>query len=61
VPWEDDPLRNFPDKRDFFYEWYEKLMIEKNANYRIVSGVGDERFKNAEKIILELFPNVLHK
>ncbi len=61
VPWEDDPLRNFPDKRDFFFDWYEKLMIEKNANYRVVKGVGEERFKNAEKIILELFPNILHK
>lgn len=47
LPWQDDPLRNFPNERDYFYKWYLKLMEENNLNFKIVSGVNKERYKNA--------------
>jgi len=51
LPWQDDPLRNFPDKRDYFMNWYAKLMEEKSTNYAIIEGIGDIRFQNAVDII----------
>lgn len=53
LPWEDDPLRNFPNERNYFFDWYERLMIGKNANYRIISGINDERRANALNAINE--------
>lgn len=47
LPWEDDPLRNFPNEREYFYDWYLKLLQENNLNFKIVSGVNNERFQNA--------------
>ncbi len=51
LPWEDDPLRNFPNQREYFYEWYLRLLKENNLNFRIVSGVNKERFQNAIDIV----------
>ncbi len=47
LPWQDDPLRNFPNERAYFMEWYIKLMEEKGAKYKIIEGLGDARFENA--------------
>ncbi len=51
LPWEDDPLRNFPNQREYFYDWYLRLLEENNLNFRIVSGVNKERFQNAIDIV----------
>lgn len=51
LPWEDDPLRNFPNQREYFYEWYLRLLKENNLNFRIVSGVYKERFQNAIDLV----------
>lgn len=56
LPWEDDPLRNFPNEREYFYEWYLKLLKENNLNFRIVSGVNNDRYKNAIKEV-DIFLN----
>ncbi len=47
LPWQEDPLRNFPDKQSFFLEWYTRLMQEKNAVYAVVSGQGEARLRSA--------------
>jgi nicotinamide riboside kinase len=53
LPWEDDPLRDFPDMREHFMEIWEKELLDLNANYVIISGIGPERYKNAVKVVDE--------
>jgi len=51
LPWQDDPLRDFPNKREYFMEiWYKELQAL-DANYIVISGQGDERVANAKKAI----------
>ena len=51
LPWEDDPLRDFPDMREHFMSiWYKELNALK-ANYKVISGTGTERYKSAVKEI----------
>lgn len=57
LPWEDDPLRDFPDMREHFMEVWHKELRELNANYVIISGTGQDRYESAVKAIDE-FLNV---
>lgn len=54
LPWQDDPLRNFPNERAYFMDLYVKLMEEKGAKYVIVDGIGSDRVENAIKQVNEL-------
>jgi nicotinamide riboside kinase len=47
LPWEDDPQREHPTSREFFFNWYEKELVESNANYIIISGTQAQRLSNA--------------
>ena len=47
LPWEDDPLRDFPHKRQFFMDAWHKELKALNANYKVINGLGDERMENA--------------
>jgi NadR type nicotinamide-nucleotide adenylyltransferase len=51
LPWQDDPLRDFPGKRDYFMQVWHKELKALNANYKVVGGLGDERIENAIKAI----------
>lgn len=51
LPWEEDPLRDFPDKREYFMEVWHKELKALNANYTLVSGTSDDRFNNAVKVV----------
>lgn len=51
LPWEDDPLRDFPDKRDYFMEVWHRELKALQANYHVVSGIGKTRFTQATAII----------
>lgn len=51
LPWEDDPLRDFPDKREYFMEVWHKELQALNANYTVISGSGEERYQNAVQAI----------
>lgn len=47
LPWQDDPLRDFPEQRDHFKQiWIDELNVL-NADYKIISGDGKNRFANA--------------
>lgn len=47
LPWEDDPLRDFPDLREHFMKvWHHELQAI-GASYTVISGLGEERFANA--------------
>ncbi len=51
TPWQDDPLRNFPNQREHFMQvWHQELKAI-NAKYTVISGTGAERFENAVKAI----------
>ncbi|HTE01805.1 MAG TPA: ATP-binding protein [Mucilaginibacter sp.] len=51
LPWEEDPLRDFPHMREHFMDvWYKELNAL-NANYVLISGAGQERYDNAVKAI----------
>jgi len=51
LPWQDDPLRDFPNQREHFMEIWHKELALLNANYKVVSGLGEERLKNAVEAI----------
>lgn len=53
LPWEYDPLRDFPEKRDYFMDVWHKELKALNANYKVVSGQGAARFQNAINVINE--------
>jgi NadR type nicotinamide-nucleotide adenylyltransferase len=47
LPWQDDPLRDFPDQREHFMEVWHMELKALNANYQLVSGFGERRLNNA--------------
>lgn len=47
LPWEEDPLRDFPEQREHFMEVWKQELNQLNARYAIISGLGVERFENA--------------
>lgn len=53
LPWQDDPLRDFPNQREHFMSVWHKELNALGANYRVVSGLGEDRFKNAIAVINE--------
>ena len=46
LPWQEDPLRDFPDKREYFMQVWQNELQALNANYSIVSGL-DDRLSNS--------------
>lgn len=53
LPWQDDPLRDFPDQREHFMEIWKKELADLQATYVIVSGLDDDRLHNALKAVKE--------
>lgn len=50
LPWQDDPLRDFPHKRAHFMQvWHQELKAI-NANYQVISGT-ETRLQNAVSAI----------
>jgi NadR type nicotinamide-nucleotide adenylyltransferase len=47
LPWQDDPLRDFPHMREHFMEVWHKELRALNANYIVISGTGPDRYDNA--------------
>ena len=50
LPWEEDPLRDFPHKREHFMEVWHKELKALNANYIVINGI-ETRLQNAIKAI----------
>ncbi|MCG3165125.1 MAG: Trifunctional NAD biosynthesis/regulator protein NadR [Bacteroidia bacterium] len=59
LPWVSDPQREHPDKRKFFFDWYEKELKKQKLNYIIIEGKVGERFESAVKAIDKLLLNKL--
>lgn len=47
LPWEEDPLRDFPDLREHFMEVWFKELQALDARYMLISGIGAERYQSA--------------
>lgn len=50
LPWEEDPLRDFPNQREHFMDVWHKELKALNAKYRVIGGITD-RFQNAVQAI----------
>ncbi|MES2267989.1 MAG: ATP-binding protein [Bacteroidota bacterium] len=51
LPWQDDPLRDFPHMREHFMQIWHKELQSLGANYVTISGTGEERYKTAVEAI----------
>ena len=51
LPWEEDPLRDFPHMRGHFMDVWYKELDALGANYTLISGTGPERYAQAIKTI----------
>jgi nicotinamide riboside kinase len=51
LPWQYDPLRENPHRREYLSEQYEKEMKAAGFTYFRVSGIGDERVQHAIDIV----------
>lgn len=47
LPWEEDPLRDFPHMREHFMAVWHKELNELGANYQVISGTGTDRYESA--------------
>lgn len=52
LPWEDDPLRDFPTERAHFMEVWKTELKSINAQYEVISGLGHDRLNNGLNAIL---------
>ena len=55
LPWEEDPLRDFPHMREHFMEVWHKELQALNANYTVISGAGSDRYGSAVAAIDNFF------
>jgi len=54
LPWEFDPLREHPDRREFLMKKYIEELDRHGFNYSIVNGIGEKRLQNAINYINQL-------
>jgi NadR type nicotinamide-nucleotide adenylyltransferase len=47
LPWQEDPLRDFPHLREHFMDVWHTELRTLNANYVIIKGAGQKRYDNA--------------
>ena len=53
LPWEEDPLRDFPHLREHFMQVWHRELQALNANYIVISGEGKVRYEVAIRAIDE--------
>lgn len=51
LPWQEDPLRDFPHMREHFMEVWHRELKGLDAYYHVISGSNEVRLKNAIKKI----------
>lgn len=60
LPWEYDPQREHPHKRQRLFEIYKTELIQSKRPFEIVSGYGEARLQSALMAIQKHFSNVEH-
>ncbi len=51
IPYEYDPLRENPERGEYFFEKYKTLLEEINAAYIVISGSEKQRFETATTVV----------
>ncbi len=51
LEWQPSPFRQNPTNREYLFELYEDELKNQGFPYRIVTGLGDERLKNAVNFV----------
>lgn len=51
LPWEQDPVRENPNRRDYFFNLSLNELETRKFNFEIVSGSGGDRLRNAVKAV----------
>lgn len=51
LPFVEDPVRENPRRRNYFFDWYERELKERNLNYYIIKGISSSRITNAMHVI----------
>jgi nicotinamide riboside kinase len=59
IPWEEDPLREHPEKRAELFEIYVDLIRTKTKNYTVVKGSLEERLKQVKEVLQEKYSKTL--
>jgi len=57
VPWEDDPQREHPDKREHFWQIFKSEVEKTGVPFALISGPREERRKKAVEAIEKLLQN----
>jgi NadR type nicotinamide-nucleotide adenylyltransferase len=57
IPWEYDPLREHPDKRKYLLEQYIQNLEKYGFNYQLISGLDEQRLKNAVLAVEDYLSN----
>ena len=47
LPWQEDPLRDFPHLREYFMEIWHRELKALDARYEVISGDAEQRLNNA--------------
>ena len=55
VPWTPDPQRRHEDLREHLFKWNRHELQKLNVDYKIITGTGEERFKNTILLIEAAF------
>ncbi|MFH0865236.1 MAG: ATP-binding protein [Bacteroidota bacterium] len=55
LAWEYDTQREHPQMREYFFNWYSNELEKNTFPFIVISGTGDERLKNAIKMIHSFF------
>lgn len=58
LPWQDDPLRDFPNLRGHFMQVWHNELKAIGANYQVVSGLGDYRLRNANAAVTSFLSTI---
>lgn len=58
VEWEDDPLREHPERREEFFELYIRVMNSNKRDYTVLSGDWDKRLNQAVTKVNELIKSI---
>jgi NadR type nicotinamide-nucleotide adenylyltransferase len=58
TPWEEDPLREHPNKRKTLFSIYENELKQRDFPFEIITGLDTQRLNNAVHAIEKHFPDV---
>jgi nicotinamide riboside kinase len=57
LPWEEDPLREHPDRRKELFDIYYRSLLNMKVDYVIISGSGDKRLERAIIAVEDMLGN----